>query len=95
MAKRKLRNSARRKIIVAALIERDGMRCFWCACTMTRLGPDQFGRTPMTDATIDHLKALRDGGSNARKNLVLACHSCNITRDRDETWVSHRERATA
>lgn len=41
-------------------------------------------------ATREHLHRLADGGANARENLVLACHFCNVTRGR-ATPGQHRE----
>lgn len=33
-------------------------------------------------ATVDHLKEVRNGGRNARSNLVGCCHHCNQMRRR-------------
>ncbi|MHC5779219.1 HNH endonuclease [Nostoc sp.] len=51
------------------LVERCGMKCFWCSCELT----------PET-LTIDHLVPLSKGGSNKLKNLRATCARCNQTR---------------
>lgn len=51
----------------AALIERDGLACFFCGTLMTE-----------EEATIEHLIPLSRGGSNLDDNLALAHQSCNL-----------------
>ncbi len=51
------------------LIEKYGMKCFWCGTSLT----------PET-ITIDHYIPLSRGGSNKIKNLRLACRRCNQNR---------------
>jgi len=63
-------NCARKRVLRARLIERDGMECFYC-------------RTPFAsaaEATLDHLvpKSLVPGWTQA--NLVLACLPCNLAK---------------
>lgn len=33
-------------------------------------------------ATTDHVRPLRDGGTNKYRNLVAACWNCNMERGR-------------
>ncbi|MFN6472578.1 MAG: HNH endonuclease [Nostoc sp. SerVER01] len=51
------------------LIEKYGMKCYWCGCQLT---PESL--------TIDHYIPLSKGGSNKIKNLRLACNGCNNKR---------------
>ncbi|MEH1780868.1 MAG: HNH endonuclease [Nostoc sp.] len=51
------------------LIEKYGMNCFWCHCTLL----------PET-ITIDHYIPLSKGGNNKLRNLRLACAQCNSYR---------------
>lgn len=52
-------------------IRTDGLRCFYCQCTLTR--------APDTDrsVTLDHLVPRSKGGKDRLSNLVLACGPCN------------------
>ena len=48
-----------------------------------RLNPkaDEYAGAPSDDyATIEHLRAIRDGGSNRREDIALACYACNAER---------------
>lgn len=57
---------------------RQGNRCYWCKEFMT---VTQHGRDPLpTDATLDHLVPISDGGSKKAKNVVAACAKCNNER---------------
>lgn len=49
-----------------ALIERDGMDCFYCLKPM-----------PNDDITIEHLVSLHKGGPNHLDNMALAHGACN------------------
>lgn len=51
--------------IRAAVLARDGWRCYWC------------GRPA---ATVDHLIARARGGDDNPANLVAACTPCNSSR---------------
>jgi 5-methylcytosine-specific restriction protein A len=55
----------------AAVKERDGA-CVACGSTV--------------DLTVDHIKAIRSGGSNEPENLQTLCKPCNV-RKRDHTRV--------
>jgi hypothetical protein len=46
--------------------ERDGYKCFYCTKQLTRF-----------TATLDHVKAVAEGGDNTFDNLVTACLNCN------------------
>lgn len=49
-----------------AKVEYHGWRCFYCRIELNR-----------STLTIDHRKALVNGGSNWLANLVPACSPCN------------------
>lgn len=49
--------------IRAAVYKRDKYRCVYCGSTR--------------DLTIDHKKALGNGGKNNMANMVTACEPCN------------------
>jgi len=55
------------------ILERQGHRCFWCDCDISR------GKH-----TIDHYMPLSRGGSNWPDNIVCACASCN-----GRKWARH------
>lgn len=69
-----------REYIPAALrkyvTERDRCTCFYCGNIGTRRH-DHRKRT----WNIDHLLPISRGGSNAPSNLVLACESCNLSKN--------------
>lgn len=46
--------------------DRQGWLCAYCGVRVTK-----------KRATIDHVKPLSRGGTNARRNMVLACQPCN------------------
>lgn len=50
--------------------------CYYCAYPLTLDTP-----LSLDYATIEHLENRRDGGSNSRDNLVVACPICNGYRD--------------
>ena len=52
----------------AAIYERDGHMCMYCGTTHNRL-------------SIDHIVALNNGGAHAEDNLVVACRSCNSSKN--------------
>ena len=49
----------------AAVLKRDGHRCFYCGKRAT---------------TVDHLRPLSRGGTDAEANLVAACTDCNTAK---------------
>jgi len=48
------------------IYERDGYKCQYCSKQLTRF-----------TATLDHVKAVKDGGDNSFENLLTACLPCN------------------
>jgi hypothetical protein len=46
--------------------ERDGYKCRYCEKQLTRF-----------TATLDHVRAVAEGGDNSFENLVTACLNCN------------------
>ena len=63
----------RAKRIRHLLAQQQGFRCIYCQRRFGKKG------TP-TAATIEHLTAKMDGGTNARENLAAACFHCNQQR---------------
>lgn len=57
--------------------------CHWCQADLSQ--------TPSA-ATVDHVIPLARGGTNDRKNLVLACYTCNQERGHGTTWQPEEER---
>ena len=63
-------------------------RCFYCSFLMWLDSPAAFAAThaltlPQAkhfQCTAEHVVAKVDGGSDARSNLVAACHFCNKNR---------------
>ncbi len=53
------------------VFERDSYRCRFCEKQLTRF-----------TATLDHVKAVAEGGDNSLDNLVTACLDCNSTKNR-------------
>ncbi len=85
-ARRGLSASTRR-----AVWKRDGGLCQLCGRVCRRGvgegGTRYIGRPPEI-GTIDHVVAIRDGGSNDIENLRLACWACNNARNagRTQAW---------
>lgn len=50
--------------------------CFYCGIKVYEKSDDN-----KTLATIDHIKARKDGGTHDRDNLVVACYPCNFAKD--------------
>ena len=59
----------RTKALVAALVLRDGLECWFCG----KEWPDQ----DSPDLTIEHLLSRNHGGPNHESNLTIACERCN------------------
>lgn len=57
---------------------RDNHRCVWCGRDIIRGN----AQSPERDriATLDHVIARADGGTNSPQNLVTACARCNRIR---------------
>lgn len=60
-----------------AIYLRDGLACAYCGEAVEGEGG--------TELTLDHLRPLSAGGSNAATNLVTACRRCNCARH-DRPW---------
>lgn len=60
---------------VRTLIERDGLRCFYCEHDLD--DPETAHEFDQWRPTLDHLLPRSRGGNNAIENLVLACERCN------------------
>ena len=55
------------KVVMRALIDRDGPECFYCA---SELAPHEM--------TKEHMLPVACGGNNHISNLVIACAPCNL-----------------
>lgn len=63
-------------------------RCFYCGLPMWVRDPESFaashGITPsharVLQCTAEHLEARKDGGQDAKRNIVAACFCCNQRR---------------
>jgi hypothetical protein len=53
------------------IFERDEYKCSYCQKQLTRF-----------TATVDHVKAVAEGGDNSFENLVTACLTCNSQKHR-------------
>jgi 5-methylcytosine-specific restriction endonuclease McrA len=51
--------------------ERDEYKCRYCRKQLTRF-----------TATLDHVKAVIEGGDNSFGNLVTACLDCNFSKNK-------------
>lgn len=61
---------------------KEGRTCWWCGVRVI------YGaRNEPNEATREHLVPVSMDGSGARSNIVVACRSCNNTRNRDMDWV--------
>jgi 5-methylcytosine-specific restriction endonuclease McrA len=69
--------------------ERDGWICGYCGNWLERKHPDA-----SHDATVDHIVAKENGGTDQLENLISACRRCNgIKSDRVVTrmpWFNPR-----
>ena len=68
-----MQTSTRRRL-VQILTERDGFNCHYCGEPLCENDPQEF--TP-NGASIDHIIAQDNGGTDDLDNLVLACRRCN------------------
>jgi len=62
----------------ARILAKTGGRCFWCEAPLQSsvAGPDFY--------QVDHVVAVRDGGTNDEDNLVPACTVCNLKRSKSD-----------
>lgn len=65
--------TATRRKIATQLINRDGYNCHYCGCVLEN---SIAGYNPK-GASIDHVIAQDNGGSDNLDNLVLSCRKCN------------------
>lgn len=92
-------STQRRRQARKALRDKQGDWCCYCKCelwipgaepmrdTAKRLGISK-ARLQDRRITVEHLHALKDGGSNCLDNLALCCDSCNQERGRtDMSWL--------
>lgn len=71
----------------SAFVQQRGL-CFYCGRAMWNHSPAKFAtrhsltleQAQLLKCTAEHLRARKDGGSNARENLVAACRMCNERR---------------
>lgn len=85
----------RKRRIKEALYQRQRGRCHYCGDPMLYRIPDTWKSKhhPPSLATIDHVKARGLGGTNAQKNLVMACHKCNARKSGEESKIAAARRA--
>jgi 5-methylcytosine-specific restriction endonuclease McrA len=53
------------------IYERDEYKCHYCSKQLTRF-----------TATLDHVKAVAEGGDNSYENLITACLTCNSRKNK-------------
>lgn len=75
-ATRHARRAAGGPPISSALTDRilSGRVCYYCGVGVSRHAPQYH----TVKTTIDHIVALKHGGTNSKENLVTACFTCNI-----------------
>lgn len=78
-------NSRQGRHILARMIEKQGGICCYCKRRFTPVGK--------TRATIEHLRAKADGGSDRVANLAAACFHCNQHRGRQKLQAKQRAKA--
>lgn len=71
LARNRSANAERELVRLDVVYERDGGACHICHCPVAR-----------TDATLDHLIPVADGGPHTYQNVALAHRSCNARRGR-------------
>lgn len=62
-----------------AIYLRDNWTCCYCGTRLADARPEEIH--------LDHLKCKSKGGSNDASNLVVACRSCNCSRQ-NKPWTS-------
>jgi hypothetical protein len=74
----------KRQALAEHLFIHFGGKCWWCKCDVVKVNENLITRLP-NQATVDHLKTLRDGRENYFDGgHVLACYTCNTNRGREE-----------
>lgn len=89
-------SSRDRRRKMRALIRARGAICEWCGWAVLPDADPLHGAR----ATLDHIEPLFFGGANGKRNLVVACYSCNQTRghmlaDHWRRWLEGVGRAWA
>ena len=68
-------------ITLDRLVERDGLTCYLCGKTCDK-SDTRWGSSGPDHPTIDHVIALKNGGTHTWDNVAVACGMCNsIKRD--------------
>lgn len=67
------------------LVKLQGGLCYYCRRKFTKRGP--------TRATIEHLKARMDGGTDDLSNLAAACFQCNQHRGQQKNGARQKAQA--
>lgn len=83
MAKRL--GTKKKKVLVDALIERDGTLCTWCCREMIRMPIMPF-EDCSAYMTLEHIVPMKHGGTHDLFNLALACFECNNDRGDCLDW---------
>lgn len=60
-------------ISLAKIYLREGFPCYYCGEVMSIGVPNAFD-----SCSIEHKKAIANGGSNSLDNIVLCCERCNM-----------------
>ena len=82
----------RRAVLRGMLFGIQRGRCCYCGRAVRLTLPRQhgYGRPyPADFATLEHLRRLADGGTDALDNVALSCHDCNSRRG-SLTWVEFK-----
>ena len=79
MTKRKPLNDKIRQAVVA----RDGSVCQICGSKLDTTGRevDEMTNRAIVKYHIDHIKLVREGGTDEMSNLRLSCVPCNLVRN--------------
>lgn len=81
-----------KRLRIRLVAQQEG-RCHFCSVTMTvPTGPELIA----TDATVEHLVPLGEGGADREHNCVAACFACNQRRNTERQKYFQRiaERST-
>lgn len=66
---------------ITQIADRDGWECRYCHHPLGRRDEPGIRR-----ATIDHVTARKNGGTDALSNLALACRRCNRAKGHQNYW---------
>jgi 5-methylcytosine-specific restriction endonuclease McrA len=90
-AGRKTRLSKNQRLVLKGKLRtaQDG-KCCYCGRTMLQWSKTcPKGGLPKDAETLEHLKRIDDGGTNAPDNLALSCHECNLGRGALD-WLTYK-----